>query len=114
MTSTAWQVGFAKSNLLGSNDNLRFTLAQPLQVEAGQVEFSSIGVVNRETGERGVITQRFDIADPARRRIRAEAHYGAAMADGKTNLTLFSSMETRNVRSDIARWTVGGQLRTRF
>lgn len=114
MTSTAWQVGFAKSNLLGSNDNLRFTLAQPLQIEAGQVEFSSIGVVNRETGERGVITQRFDIADPARRRIRAEAHYGAAMADGKTNLALFSSMETRNVRSDIARWTVGGQFRTRF
>lgn len=114
MTSTAWQVGFAKSNLLGSNDNLRFTLAQPLQVEAGQVEFSSIGVVDRETGERGVITQRFDIADPARRRMRAEAHYGASMADGKTNLALFSSMETRNVRSDIARWTVGGQLRTRF
>ena len=114
MTSTAWQVGFAKSNLLGSNDNLRVTLAQPLQVEAGQVEFNSIGVVDRETGARGVITQRFDIADPARRRIRAEAHYGASMADGKTNLALFSSMETRNVRSDIARWTVGGQLKTRF
>lgn len=114
MTSTAWQVGFAKSNLLGSNDNLRFTVAQPLQVESGQVEFTSIGVVDRETGERGAITQRFDIADPARRRIRAEAHYGASMADGKTNLAIFSSMETRNVRQDIARWTVGGQLRTRF
>lgn len=100
--------------MLGRSDNLRFTLAQPLQIEQGRVEFRSIGVVNRETGERGIITQTLDIADPASRRVRAEAHYGATTADGNTSVALFSSFETRNVRRDIARWTLGGQVKLFF
>ncbi len=113
-TSTAWQVGFAKHKLLGSGDNLRFTVAQPLQVELGVIEFQSVGVVNRETGERGIITQRGDIAEPETRRFRAEAHYGAPIMKGSGQVSMFSSYELRDVRQDIARWTVGGRVSIAF
>jgi subtilisin family serine protease len=114
VTSTAWQAGFAKQKLLGSQDNLRFSIAQPLQVERGVMEFQSVGVVNRETGERGIITQRADIAQPETRRFRAEAHYGAPIMKGSGQVTMFSSYELRDVRQDIARWTVGGRVSLAF
>ncbi len=114
LVSTAWQVGFAKSNIFGSTDHLRFSLAQPLHVEQGAVEFQSIGVVNRETGEKGVVTQQLNIAEPQKRRFRAEAHYGASLDQGQSALSLFGSYEARDVRSDIARWTVGGKVSIGF
>jgi subtilisin family serine protease len=114
VTSTAWQAGFAKQKLLGSRDNLRFSIAQPLQVERGVLEFQSVGVVNRETGERGIITQRADIAQPETRRFRAEAHYGAPIMKGSGQVAMFSSYELRDVRQDIARWTVGGRVSLAF
>lgn len=114
VTSTAWQAGFAKQKLLGSRDNLRFSIAQPLQMERGVLEFQSVGVVNRETGERGIITQRADIAQPEMRRFRAEAHYGAPILKGSGQVTMFSSYELRDVRQDIARWTVGSRVSLAF
>lgn len=114
VTSTAWQAGFAKQKLLGSQDNLRFSIAQPLQVERGVLEFQSVGVVNRETGERGIITQRADIAQPETRRFRAEAHYGAPIMKGSGQIAMFSSYELRDVRQDIARWTLGGRVSLAF
>ncbi len=114
VTSTAWQAGFAKQKLLGSQDNLRFSIAQPLQVEQGVLEFQSVGIVNRETGERGIITQRADIAQPEARRFRAEAHYGAPIMKGSGQIAMFSSYELRDVRQDIARWTVGSRVSLAF
>jgi subtilisin family serine protease len=112
--SSAWQVGFAKSNILGKTDHLRFSVAQPLHVEQGAVEFQTVGVVNRETGEKGIISQQLNIADPQKRRFRAEAHYGASLDQGQSALSLFGSYEVRDVRSDIARWTVGGRISVGF
>jgi hypothetical protein len=114
VTSTAWQVGFAKNGLLGSRDHLRVSVAQPLQIEEGIVEFKSVGVVNRETGEKGIITQRVDISEPADRRFRVETHYGAKLANGLADISLFGSYEIQNVRADIARVTVGGKVRLAF
>lgn len=114
MTSTAWQIGFSKNKLLGSADNLRFTLAQPLQVERGVIEFQTVGVIDRETGERGIITQRSNIAQAGSRRVRAEAHYGAPILQGGGQVAMFSSFEVRNVRQDIARWTLGGKVSLSF
>jgi subtilisin family serine protease len=113
-TSTAWQMGVAKNKLLGSRDHLRLSVAQPLQIEDGVVEFKSVGVVNRETGEKGVITQRLNISEPGDRRFRVEAHYGATMASGLADVALFSSYEINDVRPDIARWTLGGKVRVSF
>lgn len=113
-TSTAWQIGFAKHKVFGSKDNLRFTLAQPLQVEQGVIEFQTVGVVDRETGQRGIITQRSNVAQSDKRRFRTEAHYGAQVLQGGGQVALFSSFEVRNVRQDIARWTLGGKVSLNF
>ena len=112
--STAWQLGFAKAGVFGSTDNLRFSVAQPLQVENGSVEFKTVAVVDRETGEKGIVTQRLDIAEPLDRRFRIEAHYGASMLEGAADVALFSTYEIRDVRSDVARFTIGGKIRIGF
>jgi Subtilase family len=111
MTSTAWQIGMAANGLLQSRDHLRLSVAQPLTVESGSADFQTVGVVDRETGEKGIITQRVDISEPASRRFRIEAHYGLTTPSNAAQLSLFSNYEVRDIRSDIARWTIGGKFR---
>ena len=111
MTSTAWQLGLAGNGLLHARDHLRLSIAQPLTVESGTVDFQTVGVVDRETGEKGIITQQMDISEPASRRFRIEGHYGLTMPSDAAQLSLFSSYEVRDIRSDIARWTIGGKFR---
>jgi hypothetical protein len=89
-------------------------LAQPLTLENGVVNFQTVGVVNRETGEKGIINQRFSIADADDRRYRVEGYYGASMLAGLGEIALFTSYELRDVRADIARWTVGAKTRISF
>ena len=113
-TGTAWQLGFAKNKLFGKHDHLRATLAQPLTLENGVVNFQTVGVVNRETGEKGIINQRFSIADADDRRYRVEGYYGASMLAGLGEVALFSTYELRDVRADIARWTIGAKTRISF
>jgi subtilisin family serine protease len=112
--STAFQAGLSKAGLFGGSDQLRLTLAQPLTVERGHIDFSMIGVVDRETGEKGVVTQRFDIGAPERRRYVAEALYGAALWGGRTELNLFGRGELRAVDADMPNLIVGGSMLTRF
>lgn len=93
--STAFQVGVAKQGLLGSNDRLRVTVAQPLTLERGYIESQMVGVIDRNTGEKGIITERFDIARTTQRRFVAEGHYAAPMLDGAAEVSLFARAELR-------------------
>jgi len=111
---TAFQAGFAKQALFGNNDHLRVTLAQPLTVESGHIDMKMIGVVDRETGEKGVITQRFDIGAPEQRRYRMEAFYGTDVLEGAGSLGLFGTAELRETSAEVPGFTVGGNMRLAF
>ena len=60
-TSTSWQLAVGKTALLGKRDKLRLSVAQPFHVEEGTMEFDSVQVVDRSTGEIGVVTQTFEL-----------------------------------------------------
>ena len=111
---TAFQAGFAKQAVFGSNDNLRVTLAQPLNVERGHIDMKMVGVIDRETGEKGLITQRFSIGAPELRRYRMEASYGTDMLEGAGSLGLFGTAELRETSADVPGFTVGGNMRVAF
>jgi subtilisin family serine protease len=111
---TAFQAGFAKQAVLGNSDQLRLTLAQPLTVERGHIDMKMVGVVDRETGERGVITQRVAIGAPEQRRYRMEAFYGADLMEGTGSLGLFGTAELRDTSAEVPAFTVGGNLRLAF
>jgi len=94
---TAFQLGVAKVGLFGRADRLRLTFSQPLAIERGIGEFTSVMVVDRETGEKGLVTQRFAIGAPERRRAIAEVIYGAPLLNNTATLSLFGRGELRRV-----------------
>lgn len=112
--SSAFQAGVAKAGLFGATDQLRLTVAQPLTVERGYIDFSQIAVVDRETGETGLVTNRFDIGAPGQRRYVAEALYGASLGGGRTQLNAFARGELRPVEADLPSLIVGGSLKHSF
>lgn len=115
--SSAFQLGMSKRGLLGSNDNLRLTVAQPLTLERGYIDSEMVGVIDRATGEKGIITERFDITRTTERRFVAEGHYAAPMMNGSAEVSVFARAELRpdaNFNQDTSDVLGGVKFRVAF
>ncbi|KWV92727.1 S8 family serine peptidase [Erythrobacter sp. YT30] len=115
--SSAFQLGASKVGVLGENDRLRFTMAQPLTLERGFMEIDQVAVIDRQTGEIGVVTQSFDIANDVPRRYVAEGHYAAPVMNGAGEFSLFARAELRpqsNLRADNPDYVGGMKFRIAF
>ena len=64
--TSAYEVALSKAHLVDATDRLRLSLSQPMHVDSGRLNFSSVQVVDRETGALGVVTQSFAVPGPAR------------------------------------------------
>ncbi|MCK0128364.1 S8 family serine peptidase [Erythrobacter sp. F6033] len=71
--STAGQFTVNKRGVMGERDILRVSVGQPLTVERGELEFTSEEIVDRITGERGLVTQTIGI--DTKRRYTGEIVY---------------------------------------
>jgi hypothetical protein len=80
-----------KTSLFGEADKLRVSFAQPLQVETGTLEFRSLQVVDRTTGELGPVTQRWQLGGS--REYRAEAIYAVPVFEGQAEVSGFALLE---------------------
>ena len=107
LVSSSFQLAMTKSHLLGTDDHLRLTLAQPMHVERGTVELSSVEVVDRQTGALGVVTQTATIASPERRYV-AEVLYGRGMLGGHGSVNLFGRATLNARESDQIPGVMGG------
>ncbi|UAB77168.1 S8 family serine peptidase [Erythrobacter sp. SCSIO 43205] len=115
--SSAFQLGVAKQGVLGSGDSLRMTVAQPLKLERGEIEAELVAVVDRTTGEKGVITERFDIADGQQRRFVAEGYYAAPVMKAQGEVSLFGRAELRpsaNFSQETSDYLGGVKFRLAF
>jgi hypothetical protein len=115
--SSAFQAGMAKHGVIGRSDNLRVTVAQPLTLERGFIDAQLVGVVDRQTGEKGIINERFDITNAGPRRYVAEGHYAAPVMGGAGEVTLFARAELRpsaNLREDNSDVLGGVSFRVAF
>ena len=92
LMSTAYQVALTKTGLLSGNDRIRLSLAQPLHVESGSVEYRGYAIVDRSTGEIGTVDQRIGIDGGARAHI-VEALYGTRLLGGGAELSAFGRGE---------------------
>ncbi|QUL38979.1 S8 family serine peptidase [Erythrobacter sp. JK5] len=77
--STAGQFTATKRGVLAGNDTLRLSVAQPLQIEQGELQLRSDQVVDRVTGETAPVTQTFGIQ--TRKRITGEAVYALPLSN---------------------------------
>nr|WP_299855129.1 S8 family peptidase [Sphingomonas bacterium] len=114
LISSAYQLSVSKTHLLDRNDRLRFSFSQPMHVEHGTVDYSSVAVVDRNTGELGVITQHASITAAPRYHV-AEMIYGRSFLRGAGQVSLFGQAAIGNVNTaDMGKLTVGGSVRLAF
>jgi hypothetical protein len=92
LTSSAYELGLQAKDLVGQGDRLQITLSQPMFVGRGHLNLSGVQVVDRTTGELGVVTQSLDVT--GKRRVAGEALYSWPVADGHGYVALFGRAET--------------------
>ena len=109
--STAGQISATKHGVLSNRDTLRLSIAQPLQVEQGELQFTSEQVIDRQTGELGAVTQSFGIE--TKRRITAEAVYAMPMSN-RSDFALFGRHITAGDTVSDSGFVVGGNFSLRF
>ena len=112
--SSAFAVAAAKRGILGQRDQLRLSLAQPLHIERGPMEFTSVEVVDRSTGVIGPVTQRFDIGGQERRYI-GEFLYATPLPEDAGELSLFGRAQlSPGTSAKVDDYVVGGRFRVSF
>ena len=95
LRSTAYEVAVDKLGLFDGADRLRMTLSQPLAVEAGQLAYTSVQVIDRQSGELGAVTQLLDAKSPDKRYV-AELLYGHALKGAVGEWGVFGRLESRS------------------
>lgn len=109
--SSAGQFAATKRGVVGKRDMLRLSVGQPLNIETGEIEFRSRQVIDRTTGETGMVVQTFGIE--GKRGVIGEGIYAAPIGDNG-ELGLFGRYESNVSSSETENYTVGGSLRLRF
>ncbi|WP_162527102.1 S8 family peptidase [Sphingomonas solaris] len=116
LIGSAFQVGVAKTSILADQDRLRLSVAQPLKIETGSIDFKSVAVVDRETGEIGVVTQKIGLAG-AQRRFVAEAIYATPIFAGAAEISAFGRGELtghEDAEADLPSYMLGARARLSF
>ena len=113
ITSSAYEVALTKANLLTSGDRARVSVAQPIYVERGTLDFSRVEVVDRQTGALGVVTQSVDLGRTSRP-YAAEFLYGAPVMKGVGEVVLFGRAESPDTNHATGRYMVGSQFKVHF
>ena len=113
LTSSAYQVSLTKANLLARGDVARFSLSQPLVVEDGKFDVTTVQVVDRETGEIGIVTQSFDVSQA--RPYAAELLYGRSVFDGQADLSFFGRVDVKpGSEGEQESYMAGARIRIGF
>lgn len=114
LTGNSFQFGLGKVGLLGKQDGMRLTIAQPLRLDGGAIELTERQVIDRQTGETGVLTQRFDIGAGQPRRLVVEGTYAAPVFDGQGQVSLFGRGEMGDLDVGTPRVMFGSQMQLAF
>lgn len=109
--SSAGQFTATKRGLFAGNDMLRVSIAQPLQIEQGELQLRSDQVVDRATGETAAVTQTFGIG--TRRRITGEAVYAMPLTSS-SEFGVFGRYVSAGDVSDKQNYVAGGNFSLRF
>ena len=114
LVSSAAELAISKAHIFDRSDSLRLTLAKPLHVEAGDLKYESVGVVDRQTGKLGVISQSVS-ATSSRTPYAGEVMYGRAFNRGRGEFSLFGRADANaEASTKPVAYTGGAQLHVGF
>lgn len=88
LTSTALAIAADSANVFADGDRMRFSLAQPLHVENGALSYSSVQVVDRSTGQLGLVSENWDLSG-AGRRLVAQAQYAIPVFEDRAEVSFY-------------------------
>jgi hypothetical protein len=110
--SSAFAFSATKNGVFGSKDAIRVSLAQPLHIESGKLNYRSVGVVDRQTGELGVVDQRFGVSGQ-NRPFTAEFLYAAPLPGDHAEIGFFGRTDLQSDQN-VNQFAVGGRLNVHF
>jgi len=112
LTTSAFELGLAHSDLFAKGDRFQVSVSQPMFVEKGRLNFQNVQVVNRETGELGIVTDSIDIA--GKRRLAGEALYERPLGAGRSDVAFFGRVESETDSAANASYIAGARYRFAF
>jgi subtilisin family serine protease len=112
LTSTAFEMALTKVGFIGQDDVARLTLSQPLFVNSGALGTSTVQVVDRATGEIGVVNNRIDVGQS--RPLAGELLYGRQIFKRTSDLSLFGRVEVNPGAAVNQTFMAGGRIRIGF
>ena len=115
LTGVSAELAVVKSGLLGRHDQLRLAIASPLHTVGGRLSYSSVGVIDRETGEIGIVNQSLAPAAGSMP-LMGEVMYGRRMTGLKGEFSLFGRLTRASqlVPSDTLGTMGGVQMQIGF
>jgi len=114
--SSSEEIALAKGDLFVDNDRLRVSFAKSMEPDAGGIVYSNYGVVNRQTGQLGVINE---IVDPSTSHLplSAEALYGRLLWNRTADVSFYVRAETDSAEVATGNsfdYVVGGKFSLEF
>lgn len=113
--SSAFQVSVEKQRLFGRKDALRLSVAQPLHVDSGSIDITSVQVIDRQTGALGEVTERF-VLPGGKRPLVGEFGYQHKLLDDRASLAVFGRAQLRGepATQETAETLIGARFILRY
>jgi hypothetical protein len=116
LQSSAGEVALTKARLFAATDRVRFTVSKAMNVDGGRLHYATYGVVDRDTGELGVIQENVNAAS-GRVPVSAELMYGRLFPKSRTEMSFFLRAEHDGydapANTSMA-YTAGGKVKFTF
>jgi len=97
--SSAEEIALTKGDLFFDQDRMRLSLSKSMQANAGGIVYSTYGVVNRQTGQLGVINETVNPSTGSTP-LSLEALYGRLLWNRSADLSVYARAETNS--ADVA------------
>ncbi|WP_300530453.1 S8 family peptidase [Maricaulis sp.] len=89
--SSAYQASLRRSSLFWDYDAVRLSLIQPLHVEDGAIRYTGTRIIDRDTGELGLVSQDWELG--GMRPTVLEVMYASPLPGAQADITLFNRFE---------------------
>lgn len=90
--SSAFALAAQKLGVFAKHDSFRFSFMQPLHVERGSLDYTSVQVIDRQTGELGIVTDSWSLSGGNREYI-AETLYATPILDRRAEISFFGQLK---------------------
>lgn len=110
---SAFEAAFDFNGVFGANDHARLRIGQPLHVDGGSLDVTSIDVIDRDSGEFGPVAQRVQLGG-SERQYFLEGAYAAPIFGGQGEIAAVARIDASGAGAEPDEQMVGGRFSLNF